>query len=75
MKDKILIFAIGLLVGAIISTGAFYVYIKATNSNNNSNQTMEMRGGNPPEMPDGQNNMNGQPPEMPGGSTTQNNNI
>ena len=42
MKDKILLFVIGVLVGAVISTGAFFVYTKATttcntNSNNQSN--------------------------------------
>ena len=66
MKDKIILFVIGVLVGAVISTGAFYVYT-TTNSNNNSNNNTQMNGGQqPPEMPSGQ---NGQPPEMPGNST------
>ncbi|MBO4601048.1 MAG: hypothetical protein J5634_02305 [Bacilli bacterium] len=67
MKDnKILLFVIGLLLGAVISTGAFYIYSKSNScdcSNNNTNQTNT--NGQPPEMPSGQNN-NGQPPAMPG---------
>ena len=34
---------------------------------------METRGGQPPEMPNN-NNQNGQPPEMPGENSTQNSN-
>ena len=34
MKDKILLFSIGVLVGAIIATGIFYFYTKADSSNN-----------------------------------------
>lgn len=57
MKEKIIIFLIGLLLGAIISTGSIYVYSKTNNSNNDFN--MQMRGegnmgenGNtPPEIP------------------------
>ena len=67
MKDKIILFIIGVLVGAIISTGAFYVYITANNSNNTNttnNNSMQMPGGTPPSMPDG----NNQPPEMPNGN-------
>ena len=35
MKDKIVIFIIGLLLGAIIATGSIYFYTLANNSNNN----------------------------------------
>lgn len=56
MKDKILLFMIGVLVGAVITTGSFYVYARATTCNNN-NPGMNMDRGNPPSMP------NGQPPE------------
>ena len=70
MKDnKILLFIIGVLVGAVISTGAFYVYTTTLNSNTTNNT--QMNGGTPPEMPNGQ---NGQPPEMPSNNSTQNNN-
>ena len=75
MKDKIILFIIGVLVGAVISTGAFYVYTITSNSCNN-NQNIEMNNGQPPEKPDGE---NGQPPEKPSennsqSSNTQNNN-
>lgn len=73
MKDKILLFIIGVLVGAVISTGAFFAYTKATTTCNttNNNQIMDMNGGNRPSMPNGE---NGQPPERPDGDTQQNNN-
>ena len=61
MKEKIMVFVIGLLVGAVIATGAFYVY---TNANTCSCGNNQMMGGTPPEMPSGQ---NGQPPEKPSG--------
>ena len=71
MKDKIIIFIIGLLVGAVISTGIFYIY--TTNSScNNINQNTGINGGVPPEMSNGQ---NGQPPEKPSDNNTQNSNI
>lgn len=61
MKDKILLFVIGVLVGAVVSTGAFYIY---TNSNGNDKcrddsmireRNNKMNGERPPEMPDGEN--------------------
>ena len=64
MKDKIIILIIGILIGAVITTGAFYAYTKVNSSNDCANQAPEMNGGTPPEMPDGQ---NGQPPEKPNG--------
>ena len=67
MKEKILLFIIGVLVGAIISTGAFYVY--TTTNNPGNGPQMQMPGGNPPEMPNGQ-----QPPSMPSENSTQANN-
>ena len=75
MKDKILLFVIGVLVGAIISTGAFFVYTKATTTwDTNSNNQIGMPGGNPPSMQDGQSGQNGQTPEMPNGNNSENNN-
>lgn len=69
MKDKILLFIIGVLVGAIISTGAFFVYTKLTTNNSNSQQTqMQMPSGNMQGMPSGE---NGQPPERPGEASSQ----
>lgn len=60
MKEKILIFIIGLLLGAIIATGGCLIYVKMTESNNTSNQ-VQMPGDfnrgirndeERPEMPD-----------------------
>ena len=70
MKKDIILFVIGVLVGAIIATGAFYVYT-TTNNSSNSNSNTQMNGGTPPEMPSGQNG--GQPPEMPSNTTTDSN--
>ena len=72
MKDKIILFIIGVLVGAVITTGAFYVY--SISSNNCSNNNTQMNGGQPPEMPSGQSGQNSQPPEMPNNSSNQSNN-
>ena len=69
MKDKIMLFVIGVLVGAVIATGAFFVYTK-TNSSNNSG--MMGPGGTPPSMPSGQNGETSGPPEMPNGNNSQN---
>ena len=70
LKDKIIIFIIGLLVGAVIATGAFFIYSKTT-CNTTNNSQMQMPGGNPPSMPSGENSENGQPPEKPDGENGQ----
>ncbi len=72
MKDKILLFIIGVLVGALISTGGFLIYTNVTKSDTCTNQPMQMRdengfgrmrnNGERPEMPNGE---NGEPPEPP----------
>ena len=59
MKDKVIIFIIGFLVGSVIATGVFFIISK-----NSSNNGQQMNGGTPPQMPSGE---NGQPPEMPNG--------
>lgn len=69
MKDKLMIFIIGLLLGAVISTGAFYVYTASTKSCNCNSNNTQMNGGQPPEMPNGQKSENGEPPEKPDGET------
>ena len=74
MKDKIMLFVIGILVGAVISTGAFYVYAITNSSCNCNNESTQMNGGQPPEMPSGQQGENGQPPEKPSDDNQQNNN-
>ena len=74
MKDKIMLFVIGVLLGAVIATGAFYIY---TITNNKCQTNTQMNGGQPPEMPNGQSSENGQPPEMSNNNTqnaNQNNN-
>ena len=63
MKDKVFIFIIGVLLGAVLSTGAFYIYTTISNSKC-SKQEIQMNGGEPPEKPDGE---NGRPPEKPNG--------
>lgn len=71
-KEKIILFVIGVLVGAVISTSAFFVYTKTLGTGNatsgSSSQQMPGGGGTPPEMPSGSNGSNGQggtPPEKP----------
>ncbi len=71
-KEKIILFLIGVLVGAVISTAAFLVYTKTLGTGNttssSSSQQMPGGGGTPPEMPSGSNGSNGQggtPPEKP----------
>lgn len=82
MKDKIIIFIIGLLSGAIISTGSIFIYTLATNVNNNNNNSSSMQAptGTPPDMSNGQNSntppdmsneqndSTNTPPEMPNGT-------
>ena len=67
MKDKILTLIIGILIGAIISSTGFGIYLKTSNTNKEFN--------NPPEMNQGQNpNQNGNtPPNIPNGEKPDNN--
>ena len=62
MKNKIMIFMIGALVGAILATGAFYLFV-----GNNSCNSIPMSGGEPPEKP------SGEPPERPSDNNMNNN--
>ena len=59
MKETKVMFIIGILVGAVIASGLFYIY-KNNNSKNCDLQTTQMNDENPPEMPNGK---NGQPPK------------
>ena len=76
VKEKVLLFIIGVLAGAVISTGAFFAYIKLAGLGTTSGQAAMMQGGQmngqggtPPDMPSG--GMNGQqPPEMPSGDNS-----
>ena len=75
-KEKIILFTIGVLVGAIISTAAFFVYTKTLSISNNASGSSSQQmpgGGTPPEMPSGENGSNkhgGTPPEKPSDDTT-----
>lgn len=66
-KEKIILFVIGVLVGAVISTAAFFVYAKTLGigsaTSGSSSQQMP-GGGTPPEMSSGQ-NQGGTPSETP----------
>ena len=70
MKEKIFVFIIGLLVGAILATGGFYIYQKnnkaevVSGNSSSENQTKEFDGQGdmePPELP------NGEMPQKPDG--------
>jgi len=61
-KDKIILFVIGVLVGAVISAGAFLISVNTLGGNKG-----QMAGGTPPEMSSGQNSQGG-----PSGSSDQN---
>ena len=59
MKDKILTFIIGILVGAIITTTGFLIYNKSINNNQNemikqfeNNRQMQRPSGNMGEPPE-----------------------
>ena len=87
-KEKLLVFIIGLLLGAVIATGAFVVCTKTCHSSGHRQEVMQLPGGNnnqnnknsqPPSMPNGnnndnQNNQNNQPPEMPSDNNSQSDN-
>ena len=70
-KGKIILFAIGVLIGAVIASAAFLICVNTLGVNNNSGSSMQMPGGGtPPEMPSGDSSQSGQsqqgtPPEMP----------
>ena len=66
MKDKILLFIIGVLVGAVLATGAFFIYTKVSTPSFNDRQ---MQGGPQFSMQEGQNGEMGQPPEKPDGES------
>lgn len=71
MKNKILPFIIGLLVGAIIATTGFLIYSKSVSSNSNQPIMMQMNGNGQKGDPPG--NME-QPPEKTDDSNNNTNN-
>lgn len=78
MKDKILVFLIGLLLGAVLTSAGFLIYEKNNTSNTQNNEQTQMMerpeggmpngerpdGETPPEKPDGESE-NGTRPEPP----------
>ena len=78
MKNKILPFIIGMLIGAIIASAGFLIYIKANNNKRpdfrgappqmNQSQDSRSSNGTPPELPNGEKQS-----ENPNGETTDNN--
>ena len=77
MKDKILTFIIGVLVGAIIASVGYYFYHKSTQNTQMPSETppqMMQNGstgmptGTPPELPNGE-----KPNNYEGSTNTQNN--
>ena len=75
MKNRILTFIIGILVGAIIATTGFLIYSKTMNKNINLNERMPFEKNGQIERPNGD---MGEPPEKPQGDfqpTMPNNNI
>ena len=76
MKNKIVTFIIGMLVGAIIATGGFFIYQKMNHpkgmQGDRPDRMMERRddGETPPEKPDGE---QGEPPDKKDKQNTTNN--
>ncbi len=72
MKEKVIIFIAGLLVGAIVATGSILAYTLISGSNSSTTTTsgsgMQMPSGNPPS------DMGGTPPDMTNSSTTESSN-
>ena len=74
MKDKILSFIIGLLVGVIITASGFLIYQNANKNNiqmpnGEQMQMMEKPEGEPPEKPSGSENDENRP-ELPSNNTS-----
>ena len=70
-KERVILFTIGFLTGAVIATTAFFIYVNVAGvGTSSSEQSMGMPGGTPPEMPngeDGKDSESGTPPELPDG--------
>ena len=74
MKNRILTFIIGVLVGAILATTGFLIYSKSINKNINLNGRMPFENNGQMELPNGE---MGEPPAKPEGDfrPQMNNNI
>lgn len=71
-KGKIILFAIGVLIGAVVASAAFLISVNVLGVNNSGSSMQMPGGGTPPEMPGGnsqssENSQSGQnqPPEKP----------
>jgi len=64
MKNRILTFIIGILVGAILATAGFLIYSKTINKNINPNERMPFEKNGQMERPNGD---IGERPEKPQG--------
>lgn len=74
VREKIIMFVIGVLVGAVIASTAFLICVKTLgvgSSSDSGGSSQQMPGGTPPEMPSGENGQGGTPPEMPSGESGQ----
>ncbi len=70
-RNAIIMFVIGVLVGAVVATGAFLIYVNVAGVGSSSGQSMQGPSGTSPEMPEGgtppEMSEDGQPPELPEG--------
>ena len=81
MKDKIMFLIIGILIGAIITTGGFLIYNKSLSNNVDQPEMMQMNEngqmqppsndnmGEPPAKPDGEEQ--GELPAKPDGNSSE----
>ena len=65
MKDKIMFLIIGILIGAIITTGGFLIYNKSLSNNAGQPEMTQMNGNGQMGVPSNDNM--GEPPAKPGG--------
>ena len=69
MKKMVIVFVVGILIGAIIATGGVCVYAAVRNSNLGKDKSTSSQKGEMPSMND---NNFGQPPQMQGGQSGNN---
>lgn len=71
MKDKILIFIIGILLGAIITTAGFLIYNKTIAKNSNQEETTQMNQNSNGQMGEPPSGDMQEPPEKPNGDNNE----
>lgn len=83
MKNKVIVFIIGVLVGAILATGGFFIYenYKASDKQFSFDSKdgrpelpdgVDFKGGTPPDMKDGDGNTTSRPSRTKGDSSKAN---